>query len=123
MALGVQFSKVRRKRIANSSLSAEIERLLQAMDLSAEGLLQRPAHRLSVGQRQRVAAARALLGNPPLIIADEPTSALDEGNQQRFMELLQEARRDSGAALLFVTHDPRLVEDFDRLITLDGGAA
>lgn len=123
VALGVQFSKVRRKRIANSSLSAEIERLLQAMDLSAEGLLQRPAHRLSVGQRQRVAAARALLGNPPLIIADEPTSALDEGNQQRFMELLQEARRDSGAALLFVTHDPRLVEDFDRLITLDGGAA
>ena len=76
-----------------------------------------------VGQRQRVAAARALLGDPPLVIADEPTSALDEGNQQRFMDLLHAARRASGAALLFVTHDPRLVQDFDRLIDLsDQGA-
>jgi putative ABC transport system ATP-binding protein len=123
VALGVQFSKVRRQRLADRSLSSEITRLLDAMDLTSDGILQRPASSLSVGQRQRVAAARALLGNPPLIIADEPTSALDEGNQKRFMELLQDARRASGSALLFVTHDPRLVEDFDRLITLDGGVA
>ena len=123
VALGVQFSKVRRQRLSDRSLSSEITRLLDAMDLTADGILQRPASSLSVGQRQRVAAARALLGNPPLIIADEPTSALDEGNQKRFMELLQDARRASGSALLFVTHDPRLVEDFDRLITLDGGVA
>ena len=52
-----------------------------------------------------------------------PRPALDEGNQQRFMDLLHAARRASGAALLFVTHDPRLVQDFDRLIDLsDQGA-
>lgn len=121
VALGVQFSKVRRQRISHTSLPSEITRLLEAMDLHADGILQRPASSLSVGQRQRVAAARAMLGNPPLIIADEPTSALDEGNQKRFMQLLQDARQASGSALLFVTHDPRLVEDFDRLIELEGG--
>lgn len=121
VVLGVQFSKVRRQRISHTSLTSEITRLLEAMDLQTDGILQRPASSLSVGQRQRVAAARAMLGNPPLIIADEPTSALDEGNQKRFMQLLQDARRASGSALLFVTHDPRLVEDFDRLIELEGG--
>ena len=123
VALGVQFSKVRRGRLKSGSLYAEIVKLLNAMDLDAEAILRRPAHTLSVGQRQRVAAARALLGEPPLIIADEPTSALDEGNQQRFMDLLQAARQASGSALLFVTHDSRLVTDFDRLIDLsDQGA-
>ncbi len=123
VALGVQFSKARRARLKSGSLATEIAALLTAMDLDAETMMHRPAHTLSVGQRQRVAAARALLGDPPLVIADEPTSALDEGNQQRFMDLLHAARRASGAALLFVTHDPRLVQDFDRLIDLsDQGA-
>lgn len=122
VALGVQFSRVRRERVTAPSLSEEITRLLRAMDLDANSLMHRPAHTLSVGQRQRVAAARALLGQPPLIIADEPTSALDEGNQSRFMTLLQEARRSSGAALLFVTHDARLIDGFDQIIRLDDPA-
>lgn len=119
VALGVQFSAARRRHLRATALEDEIERLLDAMDLDATELLRRPAHTLSVGQRQRVAAARALLGAPSLIIADEPTSALDEGNQTRFLALLQEARKASGAALLFVTHDPRLTKGFDQVITLD----
>ena len=89
------------------------------MGLEPAAVLHRHASDLSVGQRQRVAAARALLGAPDLIIADEPTSALDEGNQARFMALLNAARQETGAALLFVTHDPRLVEGFDQVLRLD----
>ena len=124
VALGVQFSAARRARLPEAGLEVEISRLLSAMELTpAGGLLDRPAHTLSVGQRQRVAAARALLGSPELLIADEPTSALDEGNQARFMDLLQAARQASGAALLFVTHDPRLIKGFDRVIDLSEGVS
>ena len=86
----------------------------------------RPAGELSVGQQQRVAAVRALLGTPELVIADEPTSALDEASREQFMALLLAAVRASNAALLFVSHDPRLGESFDRqvdLLALTGRAA
>lgn len=121
VALGVQFSAARRQRL-DGSVRAETRRLLSAMDLDAEAVMDRPAGQLSVGQRQRVAAARALLGAPALIVADEPTSALDADNQHRFMELLQAAQAQSSAALIFVTHDRRLVGDFDRVLTLAEGA-
>ncbi|MGB1146615.1 MAG: ABC transporter ATP-binding protein [Alphaproteobacteria bacterium] len=122
VALGVQFSAARRKRLG-ASVQEETKRLLSAMDLDAADLMDRPAGKLSVGQRQRVAAARALLGAPELIVADEPTSALDADNQQRFMDLLQDAQSKSGAALIFVTHDRRLVSGFDRVLDLGEGAA
>ena len=118
VALGVRFSAARRARLTGP-VDAEIERLLTLMGLEPAAVLHRHASDLSVGQRQRVAAARALLGAPDLIIADEPTSALDEGNQARFMALLNAARQETGAALLFVTHDPRLVEGFDQVLRLD----
>lgn len=118
VALGVRFSAARRARLTGP-VDAEIERLLTLMGLEPAAVLDRHASDLSVGQRQRVAAARALLGAPDLIIADEPTSALDEGNQARFMALLNAARQETGAALLFVTHDPRLVEGFDQVLRLD----
>ena len=118
VALGVRFSAARRARLTRP-VDAEIERLLTLMGLEPAAVLHRHASDLSVGQRQRVAAARALLGAPDLIIADEPTSALDEGNQARFMALLNAARQETGAALLFVTHDPRLVEGFDQVLRLD----
>lgn len=122
VALGVQFSAARRRRLSGS-VRAETARLLRAMDLDPDAVMDRAAGALSVGQRQRVAAARALLGAPSLIIADEPTSALDADNQQRFMDLLQAAQTSSGAALIFVTHDPRLVQGFDRVLKLEEGAA
>ena len=89
------------------------------MGLEPAAVLHRHASDLSVGQRQRVSAARALLGAPDLIIADEPTSALDEGNQARIMARLNAARQETGAAVLFVTHDPRLVKGFDQVLRLD----
>ena len=73
---------------------------------------------LSVGQQQRVAAARALIGQPPLIIADEPTSALDAATQTTFLELLFEQSRAHGTTLLMVSHDARLADQFDRVVQM-----
>lgn len=70
--------------------------------------------RLSVGQQQRVAIARALGCDPALVLADEPTASLDPDNADAALDLLQQACRSSGAALLCVTHDTHLVGRFDR---------
>lgn len=83
-----------------------------------EELLQKPAKHLSIGQQQRVAAIRALLGKPELIIADEPTSALDGETSDRFMTELIESLDPSTQAVLMVSHDPRLVPFFDRVVEL-----
>jgi putative ABC transport system ATP-binding protein len=81
-------------------------------------LLDRPAAQLSVGQQQRVAAARALVGRPGLVVADEPTSALAADRPQAFIALLREECAAAGAALLFVSHDQRLATHFDRVLDL-----
>jgi putative ABC transport system ATP-binding protein len=75
-------------------------------------------HTLSVGQQQRVAAARALLGRPPLIIADEPTSALDEDNKDEFIRLLMDQAQAQGASVVLVSHDACLASHFDQVHTL-----
>jgi len=93
------------------------ESLLQRTGL-AEALWHAPAGQLSIGQQQRVAAARALIGTPELVIADEPTSALDEGLRESFMDLLLGACADAGSALVFVSHDSRLAARFGRVIDL-----
>lgn len=112
------FSAPRRQR-ANSAGKAtdEAARLLTHLDL-APALWQRPAAELSVGQQQRVAAARALIGRPEILIADEPTSALDAPRQQAFIDLLLQETAAAGAALLFVSHDARLAAHFDRSVAL-----
>ena len=73
---------------------------------------------LSVGQQQRVAAARALIGAPPLIIADEPTSSLDAATQVTFLKLLFSQVRAHNSTLLMVSHDTRLSEYFDRTVQI-----
>lgn len=82
--------------------------------LGLKDLAERKAAHLSVGQQQRVAVARALLGKPNLIIADEPSSALDDENQRQFMRMLLEQCNSTGAALMMVSHDLRLGEYFKR---------
>jgi putative ABC transport system ATP-binding protein len=82
-------------------------------------LANRRASSLSVGQQQRVAAARALIGAPELIVADEPTSALDADSQDAFLDLLFEQVGAVGATLMMVSHDPRLAPRFDRVLRLD----
>ncbi|MBN9408478.1 MAG: ATP-binding cassette domain-containing protein [Burkholderiales bacterium] len=93
--------------------------LLHAMGLD-EALWDRAAGRLSVGQQQRVAAARALIGSPALVIADEPTSALDEDRRDAFVDLLLSACERRGSALVFVSHDRRLAPRFARQVALAG---
>lgn len=110
------FSALRRQRAGDTR--AEAARLLNALDLAPD-LWQKAAGELSVGQQQRVAAARALIGRPEMVIADEPTSALDAPRQQIFIDLLLHEVAAAGAALLFVSHDVRLAAHFDRTLALD----
>ncbi len=109
------FSATRRQRA--DDVRAEAMRLLTHLDLAPD-LWPQPAAELSVGQQQRVAAARALIGRPELLIADEPTSALDAPRQQAFVDLLLRESGAAGAALLFVSHDDRLAAHFDRTVAL-----
>lgn len=109
--------RARRARDAHATEHAAGEALLHALGL-AQGLWRRGAAELSVGQQQRVAAARALIGQPELVIADEPTSALDEGRRDAFMRLLIEQCDRHRSALLFVSHDSRLASHFARTVDL-----
>ena len=118
VALPVQFSNRRRGRL-DRELSAEIRRLLNDLGFADEALLNRRASDLSVGQQQRVAAARALIGRPELIICDEPTSALDSDSRDRFIDLLSVEIERHGASLIFVSHDSALAHQFDRALDLN----
>ena len=117
VTLPLKFSD-RRRRIVGGDADAEARRLLGRLGLTDEALLARRVSDLSVGQQQRVAAARALIGGPEIVIADEPTSALDSDARDRFIELLSEEAGRTGAALLFVSHDASLARLFDRAVDL-----
>jgi len=118
--LPCRFSAKRRQRIrdAGTNPQAEANRLLTALELDEQSIGKRATTKLSLGQQQRVAVARALIGNPPLLVADEPTSALDEDARQRFLDLLFAQCESNGTTLVFVTHDKRLAPLFDQTIEL-----
>ena len=111
------FSRRRAER-AGADTRAQAQTLLERLQLDVASLAGRPAAELSVGQQQRVAAARALIGMPELVIADEPTSALDADSRDGFLSLLFDECRRAGAALLFVSHDRSLESRFDRSLDL-----
>ena len=108
-------NKERKTRVKGSPKEAAIA-LAEALGLKER--IHSRSSELSVGQQQRVAAARALIGAPELVIADEPTSALDMDSSQEFMELLFDQCRAVSAALVFVSHDRRLQTMFDRSLDL-----
>ncbi|WP_418113577.1 ABC transporter ATP-binding protein [Vibrio scophthalmi] len=114
--LPCQFSAQRKQRV-EVDLALRAQDLLEKLHLSP-ALLHKPVVELSIGQQQRVAAARALIGSPPLIIADEPTSSLDHDNRTAFIELLLEQVNQVNATLVFVSHDPTLEALFDRSLDL-----
>lgn len=119
VALTCRFSARRQRRALGKSptVEAEAERLLAHLGIVPE-LLSRRVTELSIGQQQRVAAARALLGAPELLIADEPTSALDHDMRSRFINLLLSECEAAGSAVLFVSHDVSLGPMFDRQVSL-----
>ncbi|UTW06501.1 ABC transporter ATP-binding protein [Pseudomonas benzenivorans] len=117
--LPCRFSRLRAQRASqrHGSVDGAAAALLEHLGLQTE-LLERRADQLSIGQQQRVAAARALIGQPELVIADEPTSALDHDARESFLQLLFAECRAAGASLLFVSHDQSLAHLFDRSLSL-----
>lgn len=120
VTLPCRFSQRRRERAVarSTNVAADARRLLAHLELDSSALLDRPVTDLSIGQQQRVAVARALIGSPEVIIADEPTSALDEGTRERFLDLLFGECDAEGTTLLFVSHDARLGTLFNRGVSL-----
>lgn len=110
VTLPLRFSERRRGRVDDGA--EEARRILEHLGMG--DLAGRPVTKLSVGQQQRVAAARALIGSPEVVLADEPTSALDAGHSERFVELLFAECERAGATLVFVSHDAALATLFDR---------
>lgn len=111
--------KIQRATEDQQSIEAEALRLLGALRLGDDEVKAKNVTQLSVGQQQRVATARALLGKPEIIIADEPTSALDTDMRDAFIKLLFEECERTGASLLFVSHDRYLGSHFDRIVSLN----
>ena len=119
VTLPCRFS-ARRKAQAQKSgtIANEARRLLEHLDLAEEARSGRDVMKLSVGQQQRVAAARALIGRPEIVLADEPTSALDSDRREAFLQLLFRECEAEGLTLVFVSHDRSLRTLFDRTVAL-----
>lgn len=109
------FSK--RKKVNAGNMHETALRLLTHLSIPAS-LLNKPVSKLSVGQQQRTAVARALIGSPEIVIADEPTSALDSDNRDRFLELLFQETEEQGSTLIFVSHDQHIAKQFNQVVDL-----
>ncbi len=116
VTLPCDLSAIRRQRCEPDPQN-EAERLLTALSIPVDHW-HRKITRLSIGQQQRIAAARALIGTPRVILADEPTSALDADNRDRFLELLLTLARQHSTSVLFVSHDQSLAAHFDNRLAL-----
>ncbi len=114
--LPLRFAPIRRNRVKDAK--SEVARLCAALGLPVD-IGREKASFLSVGQQQRVAVARALIGHPPLIIADEPTSALDINSQDAFLDLLFTQAQTQGTSVVMVSHDERLGPRFDRILHME----
>ena len=125
VCLPCRFSTARcaRAQAGSDGVSGAARRLLADLDLADPALLRRPVTALSVGQQQRVAAARALIGAPELVLADEPTSALDADRRAGFLQLLFRQCEREGTTLLFASHESGLAPVFDRRVDLAERAA
>ena len=118
--LPLSFAPNRRKRAtAKGAAEEEAVRLLKRLGLEPHLTRGPSAANLSVGQQQRVAVARALIGSPEVIVADEPTSALDRNRQAAFLDLLFTELAEAGATLIMVSHDESLAPRFDQVLRLD----
>ena len=111
-----EFSKIKKGECGDVRTASE--QLLSRLGLE-EALLDQPVSKLSVGQQQRAAVARALIGRPEIVIEDEPTSALDSQNRDRFLDLLFQETKEQSSTLIFVSHDEHIARQFEHVIQLD----
>lgn len=116
ITLPCRLSAERRRRLDGTSPEEAARDLMDRLGIAP--FAAKKVTELSVGQQQRVAAARALIGGPELIIADEPTSALDTDLREQFLELLFDCCTRAGSTLIFVSHDRTLMHLFDRSLSL-----
>lgn len=108
------------ERLSNlKGLEPKAEALRLCNQLGIGEIFEKSVTELSVGQQQRVAVARALIGSPKLILADEPTSALDQDHREKFIQLLFEVARSRGTTILFVSHDRTLEPLFSRSLSIE----
>ena len=114
--LPIRLEAVRRERLRGQPYPDAVREVAAQLDIAR--YLDRSVSELSVGQQQRVAAARALIGSPEILIADEPTSALDTDRREQFLELLFRSFERAGATLVFVSHDHTLRPLFSRIVEL-----
>ncbi|HEX4879178.1 MAG TPA: ABC transporter ATP-binding protein [Limnobacter sp.] len=114
VTLPCEFSALRRRRALEDAPTVKAAARALLQDLGMQAHIDQAVQTLSVGQQQRVAVARALIGRPSLLIADEPTSALDAMHQARFVELLLNRAQQQGTAVVMVSHNPELAARFDR---------
>lgn len=111
-------AKMSKSRASHGTVQEEIEKLAEKLEITS--ILKKRANEISVGQAQRTACARALLGKPKIILADEPTSSLDSDSKDNFLQLLFASLEDF-STLVFVSHDKSLEKRFDRSIELNAG--
>jgi len=116
-ALTVKENLTLTQTLAGKSKNVDKVKTLLA-DLGVESKLNSKLNALSVGEKQRVSIARALVNSPALILADEPTSALDDENCDSVLKLVSEQAKKHNSTLLIVTHDNRLKDQFDKRIEL-----
>ena len=121
VVLPCRFSRARAAAAIDSAGTPREEalRLLARLGFSSEAVRERRVTELSIGQQQRVAVARALIGRPALVIADEPTSALDANTRLKFVDLLVDECAAAGSAVVFVSHDAALAPSFDRSVSIE----
>jgi putative ABC transport system ATP-binding protein len=114
--LPIRLDAGRRARLGTQSFDVAVREVAGELDIAR--YLDTPIGELSVGQQQRVAAARALIGHPEVVIADEPTSALDTDRREQFLQLLFRSCEKAQATLVFVSHDHTLMPLFSRIVEL-----
>lgn len=115
----VKLSLEMHQKISDDEARSKAEAMLQAVKLG-DRVNYFPQH-LSVGQKQRVAIARALVNSPRLVLADEPTASLDSRTGREVVELMQRLSKEQGSAVLMVTHDNRILDIADRIISVEDG--
>ncbi|ARV63285.1 ABC transporter [Nostocales cyanobacterium HT-58-2] len=115
----VQMAVELNKYISHEQAIAKAEAMLRAVGLGDR--VDYYPENLSGGQKQRIAIARALVNNPPLVLADEPTAALDKQSGRDVVELMQRLAKEHGTSILLVTHDNRILDIADRIVEMEDG--